>query len=1491
MKPVTLTMSAFGPYAEKTVVDFASFGGQGLYLITGDTGAGKTTLFDAITFALYGEASGEIRRADMFRSKYAKAETATYVEFTFLYHNKLYTVRRNPEYLRPKNKGTGFTVQKADAELILPGQKSPVTKMKDVTKAVTELLGLDRRQFTQIAMIAQGDFQKLLLSSTEERGNIFRQIFNTIFYQRIQEQLKHAANTQWKEYGELKRSMNQYMDSIVCTDDTVCAQQIKGLQKEKFDGHIQEGVALLAQLCQEDAAALKQLEEEMGVLDEKIQKEDQLIGNIHKTKNLQKALDETVQTRQQLQDGLLLADKAHTQALQNKPLIRQLEQQMQDSQRKLGLFGKLDTAQAKSRQTEQALDAENNRKEECRRQMRALEERLQKDHAACQALAGIDEEKQRLENLSENISRQKQGLQQQHSALLQEMDAQEKNGQKLDKNQAQIQRLTLSIQEYQAQLNSLANCEEQLLALGEMHKGLDAQYSQLKKCQGEIESIQATHALQAASLQESQNKLQNLRLKQEKRLLELEQLKGCRETALNLRHAAEDAKQKCEMVQKQNTDVETARQATALRQQAYTQARDTYGSQEKELALLKEAWEQLKDADTKTLVLQQQIKDLENRKQNLKALLRLIKQLEHKQEALHLAQQDYQAAVKEKEQRGVTYRNLEQQFLDAQAGLLAQGLKDGDCCPVCGSLHHPSPAALPQTAPTKAELDVQKQLLSQAEAAAERLSVSAGHHSRQLQEQLQQIETMAQDLFDPDDKEDSPAGLRFSNLSIEASIPPLHSLAEQEGRRADKKRKALEKELESARQAGVRKQELSSLINSGEQKQKELEQQLQAVQLSYHEAAGQLEEKESQLAQTIRALCPEDVAHDNVKDAIRYLQKAYEAANEQLENANAKKQRLETLEQESDARKKEQTQLEQETASQKETIAHLKGQEGAADKQLEELLAKTTVQLTEITQYFTSEKKRDCVHNLPDFDNFDVKNTSGVMRSARQLLNDLARQLSAAKDALARRDRLQAAKLQEEQHLSQAQEQKHTLEKQQEGIRTKLLEIARQLYRTLSDANNAPQDATIRRQEIADQFYCSLSAIEGTPKGNPIAAPAANTGSSAQDAGLSIEWDTLSSLAGGFIKELEQQLSDLENARLLNRAQHTERQTLETQISQAQKEQKHLLETFQQTEIAISAKTAEWEAQKESISALLEQLGTSSKEDAEKNIGSLQAQKETLERELQKAEQNYTDCKIRNEKLSATIHTLQAQLQEAGEAAQASEETVLARKEELQQRKKELGKERDNRHSAYTQNQSIHRKVSLQLEHIATVEETYVWMRSLADTANGTLTGKPKIELETYIQMTYFDRIVRRANLRLMTMSSGQYELKRTETAENRKEKAGLELSVIDHYNATQRSVKTLSGGESFEASLSLALGLADEIQSYAGGIQLESMFIDEGFGSLDEDALQQAMKALSLLTEGNRLVGIISHVADLKEKIEKKIIVTKHRTKDGVGSRIEIQH
>ena len=186
-------------------------------------------------------------------------------------------------------------------------------------------------------------------------------------------------------------------------------------------------------------------------------------------------------------------------------------------------------------------------------------------------------------------------------------------------------------------------------------------------------------------------------------------------------------------------------------------------------------------------------------------------------------------------------------------------------------------------------------------------------------------------------------------------------------------------------------------------------------------------------------------------------------------------------------------------------------------------------------------------------------------------------------------------------------------------------------------------------------------------------------------------------------------------------------------------------------------------------------------------------------------------------------------------------------------------------------------------------EHRYVLMKNLADTAGGTLTGKQKVELETYIQMAFLDRILRRANVRLLTMSGGQYELKRQEEGGNKKEKAGLELDVIDHYNGTLRSVKTLSGGESFKASLSLALGLSDEIQARAGGIQLDAMFIDEGFGSLDDESLSQAMKALTSLADGDRMVGIISHVAELKEKIENKIVVTKSRNVEEIGSKVSL--
>src|SRR5699024_544343 len=175
--------------AGRTELQMEQLGSAGLYLISGDTGAGKTTLFDAITFALYGEASGSSREPGMFRSKYAGPETPTEVELIFSYGGKVYQIRRNPEYLRPARRGGGQTLQRAEAELTLPDGRL-VTRVREVNQAVKEIIGLDYQQFSQIAMIAQGDFLKLLLADTRERQGIFRDIFHTGPYQVFQEKLK-----------------------------------------------------------------------------------------------------------------------------------------------------------------------------------------------------------------------------------------------------------------------------------------------------------------------------------------------------------------------------------------------------------------------------------------------------------------------------------------------------------------------------------------------------------------------------------------------------------------------------------------------------------------------------------------------------------------------------------------------------------------------------------------------------------------------------------------------------------------------------------------------------------------------------------------------------------------------------------------------------------------------------------------------------------------------------------------------------------------------------------------------------------------------------------------------------------------------------------------------------------------------------------------------------------------------------------------------------
>ena len=213
MRPLKLTMSAFGCYADKQTIDFGILGNEGLFLITGDTGAGKTTIFDAITFALYGETSGDNKKADMLRSKYAHETAETYVELSFQYHEKIYFIKRNPSYVRAKTRGEGTTEEKADAELHLPGDHI-VTKLREVNSKIEEILGINREQFVQIAMIAQGEFLKVLHASTEDRIEIFRKIFYTDIYKTFQDRVKKDTNGLVAKIKELTQGYDYSLGNI-----------------------------------------------------------------------------------------------------------------------------------------------------------------------------------------------------------------------------------------------------------------------------------------------------------------------------------------------------------------------------------------------------------------------------------------------------------------------------------------------------------------------------------------------------------------------------------------------------------------------------------------------------------------------------------------------------------------------------------------------------------------------------------------------------------------------------------------------------------------------------------------------------------------------------------------------------------------------------------------------------------------------------------------------------------------------------------------------------------------------------------------------------------------------------------------------------------------------------------------------------------------------------------------------------------------------------
>nr|WP_292163999.1 SMC family ATPase [Butyrivibrio sp.] len=986
MRPLNLTISAFGPYKDETFIDFTKLGEKGMYLITGDTGAGKTTIFDAICFALYGEPSGSSRDPRMFRCKYSDAKVPTYVELLFSYHGKEYRIRRNPEYERPALRGGGTTTQKADALLELPDGREAVTKTSEVTKEVEKIIGLSKDQFTQIAMIAQGDFMKLLLSDTTERSKIFRQIFMTGRYQRLQEILKKEAN----------KAENDYKLKSAIATENIAQIQVRSEDQEEQKRFLECSKA-----------------DEIEAFIDDIDKEDK---------------------------------------------------------EDLKLFSK-------------------------------KESELRKSLADLNRSIGVATERKKSEDL-------------------------------LNKNKAALEKAK---PEYESAKEDLKN------------KAKDYKKS-------EPLAIMISSEKENLSSYDKLNDTQNSILEAEKKLSALKKSKE-----------------------------ELANKAAEL---------------EKEYAAKKKDQQKLKDVPARKIKAEEELGKIKNKGKDVQDIVVAIKNEypKEKEELLDL-QKEYQDQAKKYELIQREYESKNRLFLDAQAGILAEGLSEGEPCPVCGSTVHPHLAVLKQEVPLQKDVD---------------------------------------DAMN----------------------------------RAEKQRALMQKAVS---RASAKKAEVNKLF---------------------------------------------DTIIDDIKS---YINKGF---IEDIEDEH--KDKIEAIDNCDISR------------SEDKSIASDKG---------------------DVSRH---EDKADISSNISNI----------------------------------------AAILSDEEELRSSKEKY-------------------EIPAGLSDSLGLEFDSL--KKDLKDVTAVIKSLKEAS--------------------------DLLESLTAeipAFEKSIKE-VSQMQNENALSSKE------LETTITGLKVREKELKKS----------------------------LTYESKEKALEHIKKLELEKEVIDKAYKDADAKARDFEKKVQDLTGQIAALSKNL------AKGKSENL----EELEERRSDLNKEYTDNNKLLSlvknridNNKELKTKLLSLGTELETLEHELTYKKIISQTANGNLSGKAKIMLETYIQRSFFDRIINRANVRFMTMSGGHYELVRRDE-DNIKSQSGLELDVIDHYNGGTRSVRTLSGGESFMASLSLALGLSDEIQRSAGGIQLDTMFVDEGFGSLDDATLDQAISSLASLSEGNRLVGIISHVGELKERIDKQLVVT---VTQGKGSFIE---
>lgn len=407
MRPLKITMSAFGPYAGEVTLDMQKLGKSGIYLITGDTGAGKTTVFDAISYALYGEASGNYRENTTLRSKYASADTPTFVELEFEYNNEIYKINRNPEYPRPNKRGEGFTKQSANAELVMP-DGSVITKIKEVSAKVEEIIGINKNQFSQIAMIAQGDFRKLLNCETNERSKIFRKIFKTEPYHNIEIKLSSLFNELKRNREKEKSGIEQYINQLKCNENDTLSLELE--RAKSGDVLIEDVIKLAGEIINKDTLEYTKTQKNIESINEEIEKINSNIKLYEKQEATKKAYAKASAQLEELKTKRNDCEKAYKSAEAQRERLDDLTRKINLINSKMPKYDELKSLEDSINERAQSFEKSNNLLKLKQQEITLLEKEFDEKSKALEEVKGADLLVQKLNVQKEEIKKKAEAL-------------------------------------------------------------------------------------------------------------------------------------------------------------------------------------------------------------------------------------------------------------------------------------------------------------------------------------------------------------------------------------------------------------------------------------------------------------------------------------------------------------------------------------------------------------------------------------------------------------------------------------------------------------------------------------------------------------------------------------------------------------------------------------------------------------------------------------------------------------------------------------------------------------------------------------------------------------------------------------------------------------------------------------------------------------------------------------------------------------------------